>query len=93
LLRNLKLFELLADLFRSKCANAVETKTKHHPILFSETNVEGGELGGHCTTIPRMSQRDSRTNQGTVTPTRSLLKIEEEGSAAKESSVTISQKC
>jgi len=35
LLGKLKLFELLADLFRSKCANAVETEAKHNAIFFS----------------------------------------------------------
>jgi hypothetical protein len=47
-----RLFEMLADLFGSKCANAVETETKHNAILFSETYVEGRELSGHRTTVP-----------------------------------------
>jgi hypothetical protein len=53
----LLLFEVLADLFRPKGANPIQSEAEDYPVLFSQTNVETRELSGHRTTVPGVAQR------------------------------------
>jgi hypothetical protein len=50
---------VLADLFGSKGANAVQAKAENQAILLPQAYIEGGELGRNRTAIPTIPQRYS----------------------------------
>jgi hypothetical protein len=57
-----KSFEVLPNLFRSKCADAIQTEAEHDPILFSKTHVERRKLCADGATVPGMTERHRGTD-------------------------------
>ena len=82
----------LADLFGSETSDSVETEAEDQPVLFSQAHVEARKLRRHGTTVPAMAQRHGGADQRAVAPSGSLLKVEKERRAAKQTLLAVAQK-
>src|SRR5215813_13838040 len=83
---------MLAKLLRTKSANTIKAERKGEAIFLAQADVETGKLGSYRTTVPTVSYRGSRSDQRAITSSRSLLEVEEERSAAKETFVAVADK-
>ena len=86
------LLKFLADLFRTKCANAIEPETEDHAIFLSHADVEGIVLRRDGAAVPAITQRHSRTHQRAIAAPLPGLKIEKERRPAEETALAITGK-
>ena len=70
--------EVLPDLFGAEGADAVEAEAEDEAVLFPNANVERVVLRGYGATVPRITNRNCRTYQRTISFTRARLEIKEE---------------
>ncbi len=77
-LKKQDLTEALSDLLGTKSADSIEAKTEDDTVFLSESDVEGVVLQRDSTAVPAISHRDRRTDERSISLSRSFLEVEKE---------------